>query len=85
MLKTGIQFCKDQGLPELKEGETGWNGEVFYKINLPMVVACYNCGMTMTIISRNVRVQDDNIFWCKDCCPEKDENVGGDDANAEIQ
>ncbi len=61
---TGEQYCKSQGLDFSIWPKQNVPAEEFYKRNIPLVVACSNCTMTMTIGSS---VIEKGCFYCSDC------------------
>jgi hypothetical protein len=67
----GSEFAKRNGL-EMSDDAITY--QQFLDANLPMVVACFGCDMTMTLLSPSCFVEDDpnGRFWCKDCVASSD-------------
>lgn len=61
--KTGLDMMRERGMD--MDTKDGWDGNDFIKANLPMVVACYLCQMTMAFPS--CHVDEDNRIFCTGC------------------
>jgi len=61
-MQTFEQWIKTKGI-ELPQGDidAGW----FEKHNLPMIVSCICCGMTMPIWV--AYIDEDDLVYCADC------------------
>lgn len=67
---------------EAAKAKASWDGQEFDLINLPMVVSCGGCEMTMGAFS--AWIDNRGVFFCQDCV-EEDERVSAvrDDLEAD--
>lgn len=66
MCKDFKTWVKDNKGIEVPEGSI--NGSWFEQNNLPMIVACTCCDMTMSVAS--VKIDDDGCCYCSNCAPD---------------
>jgi hypothetical protein len=52
-------------VPDTEEG--GFSGQWFVDREIPMVVVCTRCTMSMTVMSPTVRIDDKERVFCKNC------------------
>lgn len=72
--RTGMDVMRECGM---NIEATEWSGADFEAAGLPMVVACFNCEMTMCLTSDSVRVNSDNHVFCKGCVDEHPARTAG--------
>jgi hypothetical protein len=62
---------RERDLPLLEDLPESFSLVEFDKRNLPAVVACFGCTMTMVLFSARIEDGGDRRVWCVDCVGEE--------------
>lgn len=77
-MKTGREIAVEKGiLSPPKDGKyeaAAVPMSAFEDARLPLVVMCIHCGMTMSLIGPNCRVDDRGMVWCAECAEMMDDD-----------
>jgi hypothetical protein len=69
VFKTGVEILRDKGI-ELPADDSGISVDTLIEAGIPPMVACCGCGMTMSIVSASVRIDENTAVWCVSCVGE---------------